>query len=81
MTVRSLLEVCGKDLKVKVRVVKDRKTVYNIIENQANIAYKSLGVKVLDSKVVNIYVEVKNIFETSSFKSTKPILIINIEEE
>jgi|LGVF01.2.fsa_nt_gb hypothetical protein len=80
MTVKDLLEVCGNDLKVKVRVIKDRKVRYNIIENRADIACQSLGSKVLDRKVSNVYVEAKNIFETSAFSNTKPILIINIEE-
>ena len=80
MTVKDLLEVCGNDLKVKVRVIRDRKVRYNIIENRADIACQSLGVKVLDSIVSNVYVEHKNLFEVSAFQNTKPVLIINIEE-
>lgn len=80
MTVKDLLLVCGNDLKVKVRVIKDRKVKYNIIENRADIAHNSLGINVLDKIVSNVYVEHKNIFETSAFANTKPILIINIEE-
>jgi hypothetical protein len=79
MTVKDLLLVCGNDLKIKVRVIKDRKVKYNIIENRADIARQSLGKNVLDQKVSNVYVEHKNIFETSAFANTKPILIINIE--
>ena len=79
MTVKDLLLVCGNDLKVKVRVIKDRKVKYNIIENRADIARQSLSLNILDRSVSNVYVEHKNIFEASAFANTKPILIINIE--
>jgi len=80
MTVGNLLNVCGSDLKVKVRVIKDKKVRYNIIENRADIAFASLSNEILSKNVSNVYVEAKNIFETSTFQSTKPVLIINIEE-
>ena len=79
MTVRDLLEV-SPELKVRVRVVKDRKVKSNIIENQAPIALKALSKYYLDQKVKNVYIEAKNIFETSAFAGTKPLLLINIEE-
>lgn len=74
MTVRQLLNVCGNDLKVKIRVTRERKVRYNIIENRVDIALSSLSSEVLCKVVSNIYTENAN---NSLFK---PTLIINIEE-
>ena len=80
MTVRDLLEV-SPELKIKLRVIRNRKVVANIIENQAPIVLTALSDNFLDSKVSNVFIEHKTIFEQPTFSnSTKPILIINIED-
>ena len=81
MTVKELLEVCPA-LKVKVRVVKERKVKSNIIENQAPIALNALSGYYLNSLVKNVYIEIEK--QDERFKPLglpqKKTLIINIEE-
>jgi hypothetical protein len=78
MTVGDLLYVCGNDLKIKVRVTKERKVRYNIIENRADIAYASLSNEIKSKEVYNVYVD--NALGKGELLLYKPILIINIEE-
>ena len=81
MTVKDLLEVCP-ELKVKVRVVKERKVVSNIIENQAPIALKALSQHYLNSVIKNVYIEVEKSsdWDKQFGQSPKRTLIINIED-
>ena len=81
MTVRDLLEV-SPELKVRVRVVKDRKVKSNIIENQAPIALQALSDYFLNSQVKNIYIEIEKQDERLKPLGLpqKKILLINIEE-
>ena len=75
MKVKELLKV-STELKIKLRTVKNRKVVSNIIENRGTTALIALSDYYLNKEVINIYIDDGGMDKGFMGRT----LIINIEE-